>query len=100
MFSGKMSFKVYALYDVRCPDEILYIGKTSNYLCNRLSGHRSSARNGSQQLICMWIREIGDENIAIRLIDSTDNSTHVLTLERFYIKKYSPNFNVLSNEKK
>ena len=89
-----MPFRVYALYDIRCPEEILYIGKTSSGLGQRLCGHRASPNS----FIGMWIQECGAENIDIRVIDTAENSTHLLALEKYYIRKYRPNFNVASNK--
>jgi len=65
----------------------IYIGKTESSIEKRLKGHHESAKRGSKYYFHSAIRKHGIENFIIEEIDSAEDSTRLLQLEQFYIKR-------------
>jgi len=65
----------------------IYIDKTESSIEKRLKGHHESAKRGSKYYFHCAIRKYGIENFIIEEIDSAEDSTRLLQLEQFYIKR-------------
>ena len=66
-----------------------YVGYTSNDVEERLIGHLSAARTGSNYLIHQSIRKYGWENFSIKtLYESWDGEHTLKEMEPYFVKEY------------
>ena len=78
---------IYGLYDASDPEAtIRYIGKTLN-IKQRLSRHRGDARNTDTHR-ARWIRKIGLENLAYKILKDNVPVLDLDEAERYHIVKY------------
>lgn len=60
--------KIYALYDLRDPDVVVYVGSTKRRLSTRLKGHLDKPSPN----IAEWIMAIGRKNVGIRQLEKCE----------------------------
>lgn len=60
--------KIYALYDIRDPDVVVYVGSTKRRLSTRLKGHLDKPSPN----IAEWIIDIGRKNVGIRQLEKCE----------------------------
>ena len=60
--------KIYALFDCREPDIVVYIGSTKCRLSTRLKGHLDKPSPN----IAFWISQIGRQNVCIRQLEKCE----------------------------
>jgi hypothetical protein len=62
--------KIYALYDIRDPDVVVYVGSTKRRLSTRLKGHLDHPSPN----IAEWIKAIGRKNVGICQLEKCEIS--------------------------
>lgn len=60
--------KIYALYDIRDPEVVVYVGSTKRRLSTRLKGHLDNPSPN----ISKWIKVIGRKNVGIRQLEKCE----------------------------
>lgn len=60
--------KIYALFDIRDPEVVVYVGSTKRRLSTRLKGHLDKPSPN----IAEWIRAIGRKNVGIRQLEKCE----------------------------
>ena len=80
---------IYTLSDPRTPDNIRYIGQTSQVLEKRLSGHIRDAKNSKGTHKIYWIRSLLKENIIPKIEPIDEVSKNEISFwEQYYISLY------------
>ena len=75
---------------------MLYIGRTSQTLEERLAEHKHTAKSKNPMLLSKWIKENGEDKMEIHLIEDFDTFDESALAETMYIRKYTPQFNVMA----
>jgi group I intron endonuclease len=82
---------MYCVYKVRnIFNNKVYIGKTDNIVI-RWNSHTSDARNGCELTFHKNIREIGEDNFEIFILEEFESEIKALQREMFWIKYYKSN---------
>jgi hypothetical protein len=82
------SYSVYAIRK-KDTDEIVYIGSTTKTIQSRLREHYRDCKMPTGK----YLREGGFDEVYIAHLFIAENSTHMLNVERDYIKQYQPILN-------
>lgn len=82
--------KIYALFDIRNPDVVVYVGSTKRRLSTRLEGHLDKPSN---QFLAAWIKEIGRQNVGIRLLEKCEIHERA-EREIWHMSNYEDLFNI------
>lgn len=79
---------IYALFDVRLPGRVRYVGLTKVGPRERLNRHKSAARGGKSYPVSEWIRSIGIENLGIRVLEEVLDESDLPSREVYWIAHY------------
>lgn len=82
--------RIYALYDIREPDVVIYVGSTKRRLATRLEGHLDKPSN---QSMATWIKQIGRSNVGIRQLEICEVNERAQR-EMFHMSLYIDLLNV------
>lgn len=81
--------KIYALFDCRYPDTVVYIGSTKCRLSTRLDGHLDKPSPNMAE----WIKVVGRKNVCIRQLEVCDVQERAQR-ETFHMSNYEDLLNV------
>lgn len=81
---------VYALFDIREPDLVRYVGMTTGTAKRRRSHHWGDAKRGSQSAVHLWMLDIGRENVGVRILEDMPDVAMLLYVEQQWVQRFMP----------
>jgi hypothetical protein len=79
---------IYALYDVRTPGVVRYVGQTREGAEKRFGNHRAQARRGTKSYVYNWMRNVGIENVQYKILEELLDATALDDREIYWIEFY------------
>ena len=91
----RKQYLVYAIYDKRAPDHILYIGRTCRDMWARLCAHKIQAKSSRPSLLSLYINDAGAKYMGIKMLEECADSREYEEKEKYWIRQYEPTFNAM-----